>query len=205
MMSRLRLLVVAWAGPSIGGVGAACALASGCLTTAPPAVSTPPLPRPTILQDSVVPPPDQLLVELPSEFAVPVQLQDPSETFRYDVFVDYPTNPSPVIFPVTVTPSGAEDAGIVPVSFTPDEMNPPPDPTTCHTIQFLVVQDFAQVEAGPILYHVPNLVGGDSVTWFYAPGGGIDGCPVYDAGIFEDGATPPDGEADAPSAADDSP
>jgi hypothetical protein len=87
---------------------------------------------------------------------------------------------------------------------------PVPDPATgCHTIEFFAVHQFAVVEGGPIpLYHVPDGVGSDSVTWFYAPGGGLDGCPVYDAGIFEDGATPPDSAADAlsaASAADDAP
>lgn len=206
MVSRPRLLAVAWVG---GVVAAACALPSGCLTTAPPAVSTTSAPRPSILQDSVVPPPDELLFELPSEFDVPVQLQDPSEPFVYDVFEDYstvyatesqyaiqPVNPLPAYGPFTVTPSGAEDGGVVFVSFTPDDLNPPPDPTTCHTFQFLVVAGFATVEGGQSLYHVPDAVGGDSVTWIYAPGGSLDGCALYDAGIFEDGATPPDGAAD---------
>lgn len=175
----------------------ACAMPAGCLTTSPPALSTPTPPPPTILHDSVAPPADELLAALPSdgEFSVFVQLQDPSETFQFDVFVDYSSqNPLPVIFPVTVTPSGVEPNGIVMVSFTLDAGMVVPM-NTCHVIEFLAAHQFATLEgSNEPLYHVPN-GGGDSVTWIYAPGGGIDGCAVYDAGVFQDGATPPDSGA----------
>ena len=32
------------------------------------------------------------------------------------------------------------------------------------------------------------LVGGDSVTWFYAPNGSLAGCPLFDAGPPADAA-----------------
>lgn len=196
-----------WAAASVVAMLVAVfATAAGCLTTAPPGIATAPPPRPTILQNSVTPPADQLLVDWPSDdtFEVPVQLQDPQETFEYDVFVDYAAayaiaieqgetnpNPYPEIPPVPVS-TGANNAGIVIVTFP---LPVPAPSTSCHTIEFLVVNQFAQLEGGTPLYHVPNAAGSDSVIWFYAPGGSLDGCPVYDAGIFEDGATPSDGAA----------
>lgn len=208
MSPRLRALAIAWIGTTAVAAGA---VASGCFTTLPPAVASTAPPRPIILQDGVFPPADELLSTWPPDgvFQVPVLLQDPSETFLYDVFVDFSSqandpNPLPAYGPVAETPSGTEDGGVAVAYFA---LGPPSvSPTTCHTIYFLVVHGFAVQDGGPpgsipqVLYHVPDSVGGDSVTWIYAPGGSLDGCPFYDAGIFEDGATPPDGATDVSAA-----
>jgi len=204
-------LAIAWVAWTIPG---ALATVAGCLTTPPPVISTPPPSRPTILVDGVLPPPGQPLLAWPpgGYFTVPVALEDPTEGFLYDVFVDYSiesntsTNPQPTLYPVSVTPSGS-DGGVVGVVFQlgSQELGLPFPPTSCLTIQFLVVHGFAVLEGGATLYHVPDDVGSDSVTWFYTPGGGLNGCAVYDAGIYEDGATPSDSPAGEPSDAEEEP
>jgi hypothetical protein len=170
-------------------VFAAAFLGAGCLTTPPADLPATPMHRPTILHDAVSPPDDQLLVEWPPDdtFVVPVQLDDPNEAFRYDVFVDY--NGSSTALPSYVGAGQGQagiDGGIVTV---PIPLQPPPPVDSCHRVQVLVVHDFAMANGAP-LFHTPDMVGGDSVVWFYTPSGGLDGCATYDAGPFQDGASP---------------
>lgn len=209
MSKRLPLSAAA----SVGVMIVASVVAGGgCITEAPPSIPQASEPRPTILQSSVYPPADQLLEDWPSDdtFVVSVQLQDPQEQFSWAVFVDYATkyaqaltngetNPNPSPQDSAQGVSGANSAGIAPVSF---RLTPPVPASSCHTIEFLVVRSFAVLAGAGTLWHVPDPAGSDSVTWLYTAGGGLDGCPVYDAGIFEDGATPPDGPFDAPAEAD---
>jgi hypothetical protein len=172
---------------AIGAVLCAAGFGAGCLTVLPTDLpSTPPEP-PTIVHDAVQPPADQLLVEWPSELIVPVQVNDSNGSFTYDVFVDYDGNSDDT--PYSVAPPGqlGTDGGIATVTIP---LQPPAVLTTCHTIQVLVVRGFAVTASGTTLWHTPNELGGDSITWFYTPADGIDGCAIYDAGIYQDGATP---------------
>jgi hypothetical protein len=192
---------------ALGLIAAACVavatlLATACITAPPPQLPEEVEHRPTILHESVVPPTDQILPDLPTEFEVPVLLEDPNETFQWDVFVDYNgcanlsnCQPTPPLQPpgvTTVTPTpGTLDGGVVMVNFSvPSDL----DPSRCHTIDFVVAQQFEAV-----FPHTPNPIGGDIATWIYDPGGAIP-CSllVYDAGSVQDGAFPP---ADAPAEA----
>lgn len=187
---------------AIGLVVAGCACAAvafststACITAPPPDLPTPPPHRPTILHESVVPPTDQILARLPTAgFVVPVQLEDPNQSFEWEVFVDYDPvqSPNPAIFtPVLPTPDTV-DGGIYTVDFPPPIVPQPPDPGRCHRIDFLVAHHFDS--ASP---HTWDSVGGDIVTWLYNPGGSPGGCPVYDAGSLQDGAFPaPDAPPD---------
>jgi hypothetical protein len=186
---------------TLGLVAAACGcvmvaiattMTSGCITAPPPEIPQLPLQRPTILHDAVVPPTNQILAQLPTEFVVPVQLDDPDESFEWDVFVDYnpcadPTScqpTAPTIYPQLVQPTpGTLDGGVSLVSFASFTDL---DDTLCHRIDFLVAHQFDPGSA-----HTWDSVGGDIVTWFYNPGGGPNGCPIYDAGALQDGAFPP--------------
>ena len=63
------------------------------------------------------------------------------------------------------------------------------DPTACHTIQVFVADSFSSNG-----YTAGDVLGADSITWFYMPGG-PNGCTTYDAG---DGSFPSDAPADGP-------
>jgi hypothetical protein len=179
---------------AIGLITAGCACAvvafsssTACITAPPPDLPTPPAHRPTILHESVVPPPDQILAQLPAEFVVPIELEDPNQSFEWEVFVDYdPVQaPNPSIFtPVLPTPDTV-DGGIYTVDFPPPIVPQLPDPGRCHRIDFLVAHHFNAASQ-----HTWDSVGGDIVTWLYNPGGSPGGCPVYDAGNLQDGAFP---------------
>jgi hypothetical protein len=177
-------------------------VSAACITAPPPQLPEETEHRPTILHESVVPS-GVILAELPLEFEVPVDLEDPNESFQWDVFIDYEacidppncTSATPPRTPpgvVTVTPTpGTLDGGIAWVSFSaPTDL----DPSQCHSIQVFVAHQFE-----PGSPHQPDSIGGDSVQWIYDPPGAVS-CDliVYDAGAFQDGAFPP---ADAPSEA----
>jgi hypothetical protein len=81
---------------TLGLVAAACATiavgivaSTACITAPPPPLPTELEHRPTIQHQSLRPPEGVPFPDLPTEFVVPVLLEDPGETFQYDVFVDY--------------------------------------------------------------------------------------------------------------------
>jgi hypothetical protein len=157
-----------------------------CVTAPPPDLPAVPVHRPTILHDSVVPRADVPITTWPADnmFTVPVEVDDPSQPFQWDLFIDY--NPvgnngapsAPTYFPETGHPS---DGGVSIVCFP---LPPPTGTVTCpHRIELLVARSF-----NSSFPHLPDKIGGDSVTWTYVPGGGPNGCPEYDAGALQDGA-----------------
>jgi hypothetical protein len=175
-----------------GGAAAATLGSAACITAPPPDLPQPVAHRPTILHDAVVPPPDQILAQLPDEFVVPVELDDPNQGFTYDVFVDFDPiafagrGTPPAISPTGVSPSQATvDGGIALVTFTLDPSLSGLGLPICHTIQFLVAHQFNATSP-----HTWDAVGGDLVQWFYNPVSGVAGCPAYDAGALQDGAFP---------------
>jgi hypothetical protein len=155
-------------------------LAVSCIIADPPAdlPKYPPI-RPTIVKGSVVPPTDKIVLPPLPTFVVPVELVDPNVTFAWNVFVDFDpiANPLPVTGDVALPDPATLDGGVRAISFSLADV---PEPTRCHTIEFLVARSFSS--ASP---HTPNAPGGDSVSWFYNPSGSIDGCPTYDAGSFD--------------------
>ena len=187
---------------TLGLVAAACAtiavgmvVSTACITAPPPPLPTELEHRPTIWRQSVVPS-TGLFSQFPTGgFIVPIELEDPNESFQWDVFVDYNacTNPpdctmftSPVTPPgiQTVTPTpGTLDGGVVLVGF---DSPPGLDLTQCHNIDFEVAHQFQ-----PGLPHSPDPIGGDGFTWFYQPAGVTCSSVVYDAGPLQDGAFPP--------------
>jgi hypothetical protein len=133
--------------------------------------------RPTIVYGGVSPEPGVPIQEWPDGGSFVLQVESQGQSFYYDAFVDFdPTaNPAPVDLPTLIAPT-SPDPMTVPIRPIPQ-----PDPRFCHTVEVLVAHQFNQTSA-----HTPDSVGGDIVTWFYNPGGG--GCPVIDAGAFENGA-----------------
>jgi hypothetical protein len=170
----------------VAGAAAVAATQGACITTPPPDFPDASL-RPTILHDSVLPPVNVPLVEWPpnGQFSVPVQLDDPNESFCWVVFIDY--NPYPVftnsgiVHSVECPPPAVVD-GVDVITFMLEPSGI--DLSTCHQIQFLVAQSFEGTDD-----HTPTPPGGDDVIWNYVPGGGPE-CPPYDAGAYGDGAFP---------------
>lgn len=171
------------------------AFAASCIAL-PPSLPDPAPHRPTILHDAVYPPANEILTAWPADdsFRIPVQVDDNGEQITWDVLYDFDpiTNVSqtPGSFPPTVIDAGTYglDAGVFVI---PVQLSQPP-PTSCHRIEFLVSHAFASEPDGAVLLHKPDAIGGDEVTWFYAPPGTtFDKCTGYDAGPYEDGAFPP--------------
>jgi hypothetical protein len=173
------------------GLGAAIAVAlsvvTACITEPPPDLPPVPAVGPTIVHDAVVPPTDVILTELPMEFIVPVQLDEANASYQWDVFVDYDpvsdSNTSPQIF--SAQNQSAADGGVNLVEFSLQAGPVVLDPSECHVIEFLVAHQFNETSL-----HTWDSLGGDIVTWFYNPGGGPAGCPIYDAGALQAGAFP---------------
>jgi hypothetical protein len=161
----------------VAGVLAACGvvLAAGvaaCITAPPPDLPSTPVGPPTILAGSVFPPLDSFLVEWPAEFYATVRVPSPGETFVCEVVYDYLSPQSPGYLAYQCPVTLALDGGTTLV----DATLPVPLGNVCpHRIDFIVANAFTSI-------HVPDSVGGDMVTWYYAPGGTALGCPTLDAG-----------------------
>lgn len=185
LVSRALLLTVL-----VGGL-AGLTLATACITLAPRDLPQSVAQGPTILRYAVVPPTDEILTALPLQgFVVPVQLDEPSASFAWEVFVDYDPDAGTGTTPVLVADQNDSpvDGGISLVDFTLG----PLDPSQCHVIEFLVAQAFDTTSS-----HTSDGPGGDIVTWFYNAAGGPGSCPVYDAGPAQaqGGAGPVEAEA----------
>jgi hypothetical protein len=167
-------------------------LTIACIIAPPPDLPKATGRRPVIMHDSVVPPADEILATIPSEFLVPVELDDPSQPFEYDVFIDYDpvTQTGLKIAPTRIDPSTiALDGGIFLVSFQLDPSSSELVSGFCHRIELLVAHAF-----NPGAPHTPDSRGGDSVTWLYNGGGAGAGCPPYDASALGDGGWMPQDE-----------
>jgi hypothetical protein len=191
-MSALRFSAIGLIAAGCACAAVAVSASTACITAPPPDLPAQAAHPPRIQTESVQPPPGQILTALPpSGFVVPVVLEDPNQSFEWEVFVDYDpiAAPNPIILqPVTPSPDTV-DGGVALVDFGVAASQA--DSSRCHLIEFLVAHAF-----NPSTPHTWDSLGGDLVTWTYNPGGGPAGCPVYDAGSLQDGAFPP---ADAPS------
>jgi hypothetical protein len=169
-------------GRLIFGLAGGCALAAAtvvgtaCITPPPEWVDPPPK-RPVILDEQLQPPLTQILSSPPASFTVWLALSDPQETFRYAVFVDYNASLD--------TPP-AESGGGIPSSTEVSFTFPSPPVLAdgnCHSVEVLVVHDFATLLDGAVLRHTPDAVGGDEAIWFIVPAGSPDTCPWFDGGL----------------------
>jgi hypothetical protein len=158
----------------------AAALLVSCIIAEPEA-ELPKLPpfRPTILHGSVSPPASRILVSFPDKFVIPVELVDPSAEFLWRAFVDYNplTGDGIVDTGQSLFDRAGTDGGVRVLEVT----LPAPDLTRCHTIEFIVANNFrGDIEGRQA--HTPDSTGGDSVTWFYVPAGDFAACSSPDAG-----------------------
>jgi hypothetical protein len=187
-----RSLVFGLAAAACACIAVGTLVSTACITAPPPELPAEIEHRPTIVHESLVPSAG-ILAQLPTGgFVVPILLEDPNESFQWDVFVDYnpcaqsgcpaPSPEPPGVHSVSPTP-GTLDGGVVNVSFTlPADV----DPAQCHTIAFYVAHGFSPTS--PVTF---DAIGGDTATWIYWPEGVQCTLIVYDAGALQDGAFPP--------------
>jgi len=169
------------------GVAQGCALLmTGCFVAPPPALTQWPPRRPTILHDSVVPSTNQILAQLPvdSVLLVPVEIDDPNESFEYRLFIDYQAadETSLVAEGQSSRPTSAGSGPIVVLALSLDTNVAGARLSTpyCHRIEAMVGHGFSA-------FHALDTVGGDSVTWLYDGAGNAETCPMADAGPEVDG------------------
>jgi hypothetical protein len=159
---------------------ASLAAADACVITDPPGdfQGLPERP-PTIIRSQVFPPATQIITRLPQLFLVPIELSDPQGRYYWAAFVDY--NPAVdgahVGSGFDLTGNGSRRQNL---EIAIAESDAPPD--RCHTIE-IVVGIEPRDRSDARLIHTPEPPGGDSITWFYNPGGDPAGCPAMDAGI----------------------
>lgn len=136
--------------------------------------------RPFIVQSGVVPTTASVLGTFPEKLVVPVELADPTSDFDYAVFLDY--NPITGQTLLLRDKSSFERANVASgVRILELPLTPPADLDRCHTIEVVVALRLSGLDG--IGAHTPAEPGGDSVTWFYNPSGGLAGCPSLDAGV----------------------
>ncbi len=156
---------------------------SGCLVVEPPGdLPTTPVRRPTIRRSEASPVASFVLGAWPESFVVPVELVDASQTFQWRVFVDYDPEDrrvEPAVFGASAPNLADRNGNIRLVRAT---VPAPTDNGRCHVIEFLVAARFLGDLEGRTA-HTPAAPGGDSIVWFYSPGGDLAGCPVYSAAI----------------------
>jgi hypothetical protein len=179
----------------MAGVVIACAsvfAAASCVIADPP-TELPKLPpsRPVIVRGSVVPAVSAILGRWPDTFIVPVELVDPRATVFASAFVDYNAatgeglDGRPQVFE-----PGTTEAALRTLEIRITE----PALDRCHTVE-IVVALRAGSFTDPRIAHTPPEPGGDSVNWFYSPGGDLAGCPTLDAGLDAGADAGPDADA----------
>jgi hypothetical protein len=197
--------------------------AASCLLADPPPELPSSQQTPSIITDSVVPPPGSIFANWPTgglELYVPVLAVDTTETYQFVVMEDYGT---PNSVPLSYAPPRTAGTPCTSPQFNcffapPDgggiESVPvPPIPipmdSNCHTLTLFVGASpfaFPTEDAAPSLsvapastsqgYIVTSVFGKkDQVTWNYDPSGGFGLCPVFDAGGLTDSS--PDTPTDA--------
>lgn len=179
MPTRVRLRRTLASSVFVVASTAACVLAEPVGELPRPAAQ-----RPTIVRASVAPSPNLVLGTFPDKFVVPVELADPTATFQWAAFVDFdPTTDTGLQLFADSAFETATLAGRTRVLEIP--IPAPPDLDRCHVVEVVVALQLEST-ASPRGAHSPKQggPGGDSVTWFYSPGGDLAGCPalVVDAG-----------------------
>jgi hypothetical protein len=156
MRSRATRAAIVMSAVAVMATLAACVLADP-----PAALPTTSIRPPEIVREQVVPPLSQLLMDLPTEFVVPVAVDLRETQLNWAFVVD--GNPTPVESQsLRVQPDGGV---LVLVNDYPTSRVPPGE---CHTLQI------------DVSYADSN--GSDSVTWFYSPTGSFVNCAIFDAG-----------------------
>lgn len=160
------------------------AVVAACVIAEPP-TDLPELPAqpPTIVRSGLVPVVDRVLTRWPEKFVVPVRLTNPRSPVAYSYFIDY--NPATGDGFINADESTLE-IGATPGATRRIEVAIPEPSPGCHVVEIVV--GLAINPSDGRNAHTPLPPGGDSVTWFYNPGGTLAGCPALDAKLAPDAA-----------------
>jgi hypothetical protein len=153
--------------------GSAAVGLAACLIADPgPDLPKPPDLPPSIDHLNVQPPTSLILTSLPINFYAPVTRIDTTVPYFWKVFVDYDNiaQTLPILSSNGATTDLAVSGSITTLPSGPG----------CHVVELIVADGFGDVTGG----RAPTVDGGDSVTWFYSPGGNLAGCPLY-TGSFD--------------------
>jgi hypothetical protein len=174
----------------VGGLAVVGTVIGACVIAEPPAdLPTIPASPPVIVRSGVVPPPNAVLTSWPDKFFVPVRLSDTRQSVIAAYFTDWNT----------ATGSGFEnyqqsDPPATGVSTNPRvlEVQISQPSVSCHVIEVVVQlnSQFVNINNQGDLHNPP--AGGDSILWFYSPGGDLAGCPTFNldgGGLTPDAAT----------------
>jgi len=174
---------------AVAPVSAALAAVS-CVLTEPVDLPAKPHRHPTILHGAVAPPLSSVVSVVDGtdrQFAVPVQLDDPTQGYAWAVFIDYEPSlgatHSPIQGNTVVGAEGNADIQVINFGVLQSSLGP-----GCHRIELIVALSF-------VVPHVADPYGADSVSWFYSPAGDVSGCSIFEGGIGADGAFPPSADA----------
>jgi hypothetical protein len=156
--------------------GASCVIA----TESPPLPSVPAI-RPVIVRTLTVPRSDEVMVRLPDEFLVNVEMLAVDEPFEWKLFLDYESaDISPDLGPIRQgRNTGRGRLRVVRVPARPEEDL---DLSRCHVFRLVVAKQFSASQ-GVSVATGAGAVAGEALTdyavWYYAPNGDR-GCQGYD-------------------------
>lgn len=169
----------------LAGAAAASVGLAACLLADPGPTLPRPQDYPPFIETANVQPGEGVIVTtLPLNFSVPIIQVDTTKTYQWEVFIDY----DPIMGSVVArSGSGTSDDKAIPFQLVPGDVTG----EGCHTIQFIVAYGFGTEGTG---LHTPVAPGGNSVTWFYSPGGDLAGCPAFSGEVD---AAFPDAGSDA--------
>jgi len=198
-MRRGVLRAISWCAGGTAVFGAA--LLACVLADPPPLQELPPPMRPVINHLGASPPLGEVIGLQPDNappmpFSVPIQV-DPNETFQWRVFIDLHRTLSspPALLKFSFDQGVGGDGGTTvtfDINFAADL-----DPTTCHTIDFVVANLF--INDTTFAADPQDPPGGDSASWIYEP---VGNCNVYDAGPMPEAGPDASDGSDADDAGD---
>jgi hypothetical protein len=167
------------------------ALLFACVLVDPvPELQKPPRRAPAVVKTAVFPDSTRPLVQLPSEFVIPVRVPDPGQGFFWALFIDW-NGSSQVYTDFGHVAGSATNPDLYPLRILTRDFPLSVLPTDCHTIEVLVsLEDVHTHQADPAV--------SDSISWWYVPDG-AGTCGLFDAAVLD----APLDDADAADAAGD--
>ena len=165
-------------------------LSVACLISEPPDIIKPPTRRPMILHGQEFPRSTRVLIEDPGTFYVPVEVVDPTTTYFWEVFMEFPGQiirldavKGQVRTPGTdhsLDPDEGKSIRVLPFSLAGRLRD-----GQCHQITFRVGLSPSELN--------PQSTESDFVSWSFSPSGQVGGCVTLDGGLPD--GTFPTGEA----------
>ncbi len=168
---------------AVGTTGLACVLVDPV-----PELPKPPRRAPAVVKTAVFPDSTRPLVQLPSEFVIPVRVPDPGQGFFWALFIDW-NGRSQVYADFGHVAGSTSSPDLYPLRVLTRDFPPNVQSTDCHTIEVLVsLEDVRSHQSDPAL--------SDSISWWYVPDG-AGTCGLFDAAVLDAPLSSADADADA--------